>query len=465
MSPSLALASAPAPVRAAVRELAALSVLALPLVLTQLTHILVHTTEVLLLGRLGPAPLAAATLAAALYHAAMMFGIGVASATAPLAAQARGAGQPRQIRRVVRQGLWVTAALSLPLMAALWQTRPLLAAMGQDPALLPMTEAYMRAAVWGLPFAIGFIVLRSFTSAFSRTRAVLGAALAAALLNLPLSYGLIFGRFGLPALGAAGAGLGVTVTFTVMFLLLLAYTLTVRPFRRHAILVRLWRPDWPMFREILRLGLPIGGAVLMEVGLFAAATLLMGLIGTSELAAHQVALQLASIAFMIPLGISHAATIRVGLAAGAGDRARARLSGWVACGFGLACMSLSAVLFRTAAGPLTALFIQTGTPEGAAAQATAVRFLHIAALFQLVDGLQVIGIAALRGLKDTSTPMWLAAVGFWLIGFPTAAGLGFHSPLGGTGIWIGLAVALATVAAVMILRFERLTRPGRWPAT
>ncbi|MEK0085508.1 MATE family efflux transporter [Benzoatithermus flavus] len=460
MSFTISLAVAP-PSTVAVklaRELRAMLGLALPLVLTQLVQVLVYTTEVLLLGRLGAAPLAAATLAAALFHAAMMFGVGVASATAPLVAQAKGARRPRLIRRTVRQGLWVTLALTVPLMAALWFVRPLLAAMGQDPALLPMTEAYMRHAVWGLPFAVGFIVLRSFTSAFGRTGAVLAAALVAGLLNVPLSYGLIFGRLGLPALGTAGAGIAVAITFALMFLLLLAYCLGVRPFRRYAVLGRFWRPDLPVFREILRVGLPIGGAVLMETGLFALSTLLMGLIGTAQLAAHQVSLQLASISFMVPLGISHAATIRVGLAIGAGDGRAARLSGWVACGLGVAFMGTMALVFWHFRATLAGLFLDAGTAEGAAALAYAVVFLRVAALFQLVDGLQVIGIASLRGLKDTTVPMWLAGFGYWLVGFPVCAVLGFLTPLSGLGIWIGLAMALATVALVMIARFHRLTR-------
>jgi MATE family multidrug resistance protein len=461
---TLAVAAPPTAAATLARELRAMLVLALPLVLTQLTQILVHTTEVLLLGRLGAAPLAAATLAVALYHTAMMFGIGVASATAPLLAQARGARQPRQIRRVVRQGLWVTLVLTLPLMAALWFVRPLLAAMGQDPELLVMTEAYMRWAIWGMPFAVGFIVLRSFTSAFGQTRAVLVAAILGAVINLPLSWALIFGRLGLPALGTAGAGIGVTVTFALMFLSLLVYCLRAKPFRRYAVLGRFWRPDWAIFREVLHVGLPIGGAVLLEVGLFAVATLLMGLIGTAELAAHQVAIQLASISFMVPLGISHAATIRVGLAIGAGDRAGARLAGWVACGLGTAFMATMAVVFWTMRAPLAGLFLDAGTAEGAAALAYAVVFLRIAALFQLVDGLQVIGIASLRGLKDTTVPMWFAGFGYWLVGFPICAVLGFLTPLRGIGIWIGLAFALATVAVVMIVRFHRLTRPPATPS-
>jgi MATE family multidrug resistance protein len=443
-----------------VRELRAMLALALPLVLTQLTQILVHTTEVVMLGRLGAASLAAATLAAALFHTGMLFGIGVASATAPLIAQARGARQPRQVRRVVRQGLWVALAVTLPLMTAMWFVRPLLAAMGQDPALFEMTEAYMRAALWGLPFSVGFIVLRSFAAAFGHARAILMAALAAALINIPMSWALIFGRLGLPPLGTRGAGIAVAISYALMFGLLLVYCLTANPLRRYNAIGRLWRPDWATLREILRVGLPIGGAVVMETGLFAASTLFMGLIGTAQLAAHQIALQLASIAFMVPLGLSHAATIRIGLAAGADDWPRTRLAGWVACGLGTAFMGAMAVLFATAPGALVGLFLDPATAEGAAAFAFAIGFLRIAALFQLVDGLQVIGIASLRGLKDTAVPMWLAGFGYWLVGFPICWVLGFHTPLGGNGIWIGLAFALATVAVVMVLRFERLTRCG-----
>ena len=462
MSSPLAVTAAalPAAPSGLARELRAMLVLAAPLILTQLTQVMVHTTEVVLLGWLGAASLAAATLAAALFHTGMMFAIGVASATAPLIAQAKGARQPRQIRRVVRQGLWATATITAPLMVAMWFVRPLLAAMGQDESLLAMTEAYMRAALWGLPFAVGFIVLRGFAAAFGHARAVLGAALVAGIANVPLSWFLIFGGLGLPALGTLGAGVGVSITFALMFVLLLVYCLRARPFRRYNVLGRFWRPDWATFREILVLGLPIGAAVVLETGLFATATLLMGLIGTAQLAAHQVALQLASIAFMVPLGLSHAATIRIGLAVGADDWPRARLAGWVACGLGTAFMAATAVVFATAARPLVGLFLDPAAADGAAAFAFAVGFLRIAAVFQLVDGLQVIGIASLRGLRDTAVPMWLAAFGYWLVGFPIAWFLGFHTALAGTGIWIGLAFALATVALVMVLRFERLTRRG-----
>ena len=456
--PAAAATSAFAAPSGFVRELRAMLVLALPLVVTQLLQILVNTTEVVLLGWLDARALAAASLAAALLHSGMMFGVGLASATAPLIAQAKGARQPRRIRRVVRQGLWATLAVTLPLMVVLWFARPILAAMGQQAELLLMTEAYMRAALWGLPFAVGFIVLRSFAASFGRTRAVLAAAVAGALLNVPLSWLLIFGGLGLPPLGARGAGMAVAIIYALEFTVLLGHCLTTAPLRRYHMLVRFWRPDWPIFHEILRVGLPIGGAVLLETGLFAVSTLMMGLIGTAQLAAHQIALQLASIAFMVPLGLSHACTIRVGLAVGAGDWWRARLAGRMACGLGLAFMAAMALLFAAAAQPLVGLFLDPAAADGAAAAAFAIGFLHIAALFQLVDGLQVIGIANLRGLRDTTVPMWIAAFGYWAVGFPTAWLLGFHTPLAGTGIWIGLASALATVGVIMMARFERLTR-------
>lgn len=440
------------------RELRAMLVLALPLILTQLMQILVHTTEVVLLGWLDARALAAASLAAALLHSGMMFGVGIASATAPLVAQAKGGRQPRRIRRVVRQGLWVTLAVMLPLMLVLWFVRPILAAMGQQAELLVMTEAYMRTALWGLPFAVGFIVLRSFAASFGRTRAILASAAAGTLLNVPLSWLLIFGGLGLPPLGIRGAGIAVAIIYALEFGVLLAYCLTTTPLRRYHVLARFWRPDWPIFREILRVGLPIGGAVVMETGLFAISTLFMGLIGTAQLAAHQIALQLASIAFMVPLGLSHATTIRVGLAVGGDDWPRAQLAGRVACALGLTFMAAMALLFASTARPLVGLFLDASTAEGAAATAFAIGFLHIAALFQLVDGLQVIGIANLRGLRDTAVPMWLAALGYWAVGFPISWLLGFHTPLAGTGIWIGLAFALATVAVTMVVRFERLTR-------
>jgi MATE family multidrug resistance protein len=276
--------------------------------------------------------------------------------------------------------------------------------------------------------------------------------------NAAAAYGLIFGRLGLPALGLRGAGIAATLTNVFLFVGLLGFILSDRQFRRFHILGRLWRPDWARFREIFRIGLPIGVTLVMEVGLFACAGFAMGWIGTAELAAHQIALQCASVTFMVPLGLAQAATLRVGLAAGGNDAPGIRRAGLVALLMGSVFMLSMATVMWAVPGAIVGLFIDAGDPANAAVVRAAVTFLAIAALFQLFDGGQVIGAGALRGLKDTRWPMVFAALAYWGVGMSLALGLGFGVGLGGLGIWVGLAVALAVAAALMIGRFGILAR-------
>lgn len=434
--------------------------LAGPLAATQLAQMFINTTDVLLLGWLGPEPLAAASLGLALYHFLFMGGVGVVQATSPLLAQALGARQPLRVRRLTQHGFLVVLLLAVPLMLVTSQGGVILAALGQDPHLLESTRLFLWAMLWGLPGMLGSVFLRCFTSAFGTGRPVLAATLATLPLNAVLAYGLIFGRLGMPELGIVGAGVASALSHSFMFLFLLAWCLKVPRFRRHVAPFRL-RPDPRVIREILALGLPIGVALLMESGLFSGAGLLMGLLGTLPLAAHQVTLQICATFFMVPLGIGFAATIRVGLAQGAGDRAGARRAGLVASALGAAVMAVVALGFLLAGHVLVGLFLDTAVPEARAAAALAVTLLQVAALFQLADGLQVIGISSLRGLGDTRVPMWIAILGYWLVGFPTAALLGHATPLGPVGVWLGLAAALAAVATMMLARFNRLTAPVR----
>jgi MATE family multidrug resistance protein len=278
------------------------------------------------------------------------------------------------------------------------------------------------------------------------------------VVNAVLAWGLVFGAFGLPRLGLVGSGIASSLVNAGMLVALLVYATRVRPFRRYAILGRLWRPDWPTFAEILKVGLPIGGGLLMEVGLFASAVMLMGWLGKDQVAAHQVTLQIASTSFMVPLGISMAATIRVGLAMGAGDAAGARRAGRVALGLGVLCMAGFALLFWTMPEALVGLFLDRADPASARPLELAALFILIAAAFQLVDGVQVIAAGALRGMRDTRVPMLLATISYWLVGFPAAYALAFPLGWGGLGVWIGLALALAAAAVLMLTRFERLSR-------
>ena len=280
--------------------------------------------------------------------------------------------------------------------------------------------------------------------------------------NAVCNYGLMFGNFGLPRWELVGAGVSSAAVSLLMFLALLGYVLWDRRFRRYAILLRFWRSDWPRFVELFRVGVPIGLTIVAEAGLFSAAAFLMGLISTEALAAHAVALQCAAVAFMVPLGIGQAAVVRVGLAAGAGDRDGVARAGWSALVAGSIFMACSALAFWFAGTWLVGLFLDLSLPENAPVVELAVAFLVIAALFQLVDGGQVIGVHALRGLSDTTVPMWLAIGGYWAIGFVASVVLAFPLGLGGRGVWMGLALGLAFVATAVIWRFHRRQRllPG-----
>ncbi len=436
--------------------------LGIPLALSQLAQIAIQTTEVVMLGWLGPESLAAGGLAANVFFIQFLLGLGVVTAVSPIVAQIVGRpgrrGKLRDVRRVVRQGFWVATTLAVPFMIVCWQVRPIVIFFGQDPQLALKAESYMHALLWAILPALWFIVLRCFVSAFGRTRAILAVTLWGVAFNGVCGYALIFGHFGFPALGMVGAGIAAALTHSSMAALLLAHVLTDRQFRRYALLGRLWRPDWPRFREIFRIGLPIGGMWVLEGGVFAAALFLMGLISTDAIAAHQIALQCAGIAFMVPLGISQAATVRVGLAAGAGDLTQVRRAGWSAIVMGTSFMALTCLLFLLAGTFLVHLFLDPSEPANEPVAVLAAQLLIIAGLFQLFDGAQSVGAGALRGLKDTRLPLVIAVLGYWLVAFPLAIALGFGMGWEAVGIWIGLAAGLAVAALLLNLRFHWRSR-------
>jgi multidrug resistance protein, MATE family len=442
------------------REARALAALSVPIILTNVGQVAIQTTDVVMIGWLGADALAASVLGVNVMFVLLLFAIGVVAATAPMIAQDLGRRRHavREPRRTVRQGLWVALAIGLPTWALLWHIAPLLHLFRQDPELIAAAEPYVHAAMWGFVPALWFVVLRNFIASLERPRAGMVVMFLGVGFNALADYGLIFGAFGLPALGLPGAGIATSLTNLLLFGSLLAFVLIDRQFRRFHLLGRLWRPDWTRFREIFRIGLPIGVTLVMEVGLFASAGLLIGLIGKAELAAHQIALQCASVTFMVPLGLAQAATVRVGLAAGGGDVPGIRRAGIAALVMGGMFMTATASLMWTAPQALVGLFLDASDPANAPVVEAAALFLAVAALFQLFDGGQVIGAGALRGLKDTRWPMIFAGLAYWVVGMSLAVGLGFGLGLGGLGIWIGLAVALAVAAALMIGRFIVLQR-------
>lgn len=446
-------------------EVRATILLAWPLIMTNLAQTAMTTTDVVMMGWLGPESLAAGALGSNLYFATVIFGLGLTMSTAPMIARELGrkSHSVRDVRRTVRQGMWASVAIAVPIWVALWQSEAILRLMGQDADLAREAGRYVRALQWSvLPFFF-YLVLRSFVSALQRPLAALAVSVGAVGVNALVAWCLIFGHLGLPRLGLFGAGIATTVADTAMFVALVIVIYADRRFRRYHLLGRFWRADWPRFRELWRLGLPIGVTLVFEVTVFNGATFLMGLIGTPSLAAHSIAIQIASLCFMVPLGLGQAATVRVGRAYGARDAEGIRRAGWTAFAMGAGFMVVTALLMIAMPRALIGVFLDVGAPANLPVVELAVSFLAIAALFQLADGGQAVAAGMLRGLHDTRVPMIYAALGYWGIGLVSGVVLAFVVKLDGLGIWIGLAAGLAVVAVLLIARWLRRDRLGLVP--
>jgi MATE family multidrug resistance protein len=443
-------------------ELRATVALAWPLVLTNLTQSLIQSTDIVLLGWAGARTLASATIGINLYYAFLIFGIGLVIASAPMMARELGARRHsvRDVRRTVRQAMWSALAICIPVWLLLWHTEPILLFIGQDPTLAAGAQQFVRALMWAMLPVLWYLVLRSFVSALEQPIWSLVVGAAGVIVNAFLNYGLIFGKFGFPALGLRGAGIGSSCANSFMFLGMAAVVILHPRFRRYHLFGHFWRPDWQRFREVWRLGLPIAVTLALEITVFNAAVFLMGLIGTNAVAAHAVALQIAAFTFMVPLGLSQAVTVRVGLAFGRGDRPGIARAGWTAFALGVSFMALMAMAMLAFPHRLVTLFLDPADPANAPVIPLAVSFLFLAALFQIFDGAQSVGAGMLRGLHDTRVPMLFAAFGYWGIGLGVSVGLAFGLDWKGVGIWTGLATGLAVVAVLMIGRWIRRDRLG-----
>lgn len=434
--------------------------LAWPMILTNLAQTAMTATDVMIIGRLGADALAAGALGTNLYFAPLIFGLGLMYATSPMMATERGRFKHsvRDIRRTVRQGLWLAVLVVIPIWIALWHAEAILLAMGQEPGLSKQAGIYMRGLQWAmLPF-FGYIVLRSFISALERPGWALVVMAIAVALNALGNYALVFGRLGFPQLGIFGSGVATSFASLFMFVGLAVVCMVEKRFRRYRLFGRFWRADWPRFWALLKLGAPISGILAFEVTIFNAAAFLMGWIGAAPLAAHIIALQIASVTFMIPLGLAQAATVRVGLAYGAGDAEGISRSGWTAFVMGVSFMAVMALVMVTWPELLVSAFIDVTDPKNAQVITLAVTFLAFAALFQVADGAQAVAAGMLRGLQDTKVPMFYAAIGYWGIGLPLGAFLAFRAGLAGNGIWIGLCCGLASVAVLLIYRWLQRDR-------
>ena len=432
----------------------AVTTLGLPLVGGHLAQIAIGVTDTVMLGWYGVDALAAVTLASSYFFVLFLMGAGFAFAVMPMVATFDAEDDEISIRRVTRMGLWLSLAYAVVIMPFMIWSEALLLLMGQTETVAADAQNYLRIAGYGMfPWLVAMVV-KSYLAALERTQVVFWIAVLATLCNGLINYALIFGNWGAPELGIAGAATASLVTQAIGMVGIVAYALYVLP--HHQLFVRFWKADWEMLSRVFRLGVPIGFTGLSETGLFAATAVMMGWLGTVPLAAHGIALQCASITFMLHLGISNVATIRAGNAYGRGDRDHLARGARVVFIMSLITAVLTSVVFLVWPEPLVLVFMQSSEPARDQIVAIGVGLLAMAALFQLVDGAQAIALGLLRGVQDTTVPMAIAAISYWVVGMPCSYIFGFVLGYDGIGVWMGLVLGLACAAILLSARFWRV---------
>ena len=436
--------------------------LAGPLALANLLQMLTYAIDVIFIARLGTAELAASTLAVSLFGLVIWSLQSLTGAVAPIIAAELGARAPalRPVRRAMRMAFWLSLMVSVAGMALCATLGPLARWSGQDAHIAELSSGYMAVLLWSAPLMIIAGVQRSFVAALGRPIFATAITAVGIGINGVANWMLIFGNWGAPELGLQGAATATIITSaSIVAMYALAIWLDPR-LHRYRIMGFFWRPDWARLQEIIRIGTPIAITIVAEAGVFGGAAFLMGYLGGLELAAHTLAINLAAFAFQVPFGVGQAATIRVGYFFGAGDRLGVTRAGWTGIAMGAGFMSTTGIAMLLIPESLLSVYIDATAAENAPLVALATGLLLVAAAFQLFDGVQAVAAGALRGLKDTRVPMWIALFSYWVPGFGLAIGLALFTPLGASGVWIGLATGLTFAAGLLLRRWHMRERLG-----
>jgi len=434
------------------RDARAIQRLAGPLVVNNLVLAGMSVTNTIAAGRVGPEPLAGVAVGVSYYQIFWLAGLGVLMSLSALVAHAYGAGDDREVGHRLRQGLWLSQMIALPLLVALLFVEPVLAWFGTDPRTIPHASAYVHTLCFGMPAMLAYLAHRYTTEGIGWTRPIMFTAAIGLAVNVLGNWVFTLGNLGVPSLGARGCAIATVAAQWTMLVSMHVYQRHHAVYRRFGLFSRFEWPQGKTLRDILALGLPIGGSVVSEGAMFAVAGLLMSTLGTEIVAAHQIALTWGAIMFMVPLAFHSATTVHVGHRLGAGAAAAGRFAGWSGIAMCAIFMAASAVVIVLANDAIPRLF--TADPE--VRQIAAVLLLFVA-LFHVPDGVQVGAAGALRGFKDARVPMMLNFVAYWLVGFPVAWWLGIHEQQGPVGIWTGLIVGLFTCAVLLSLRFRQVS--------
>jgi len=424
-----------------------------PVIASQLLQMSMGFVDTIMSGHLNATALAAVAIGAAVMNPLIVLIIGVLMGLSPIIAQVFGARKFQEIGKNVRQALWLSLFLGIPVFFMLRHMEWLMSLVHVDPHLIPVTQGYLNAISWGIPAIAAYLVLRFFNEAIGATKPGMYFALLGVFFNVTGNYVFMYGKLGFPAMGAVGIGLSSAVVGWIMFIGILIYTATKKSYKRFNLFHNLHLPEWEYMQELLYVGVPNGISTFLEVSMFALVALFIGSLGTDAVAGHQIAINVASITFMIPLGLSTAITVRVGQAIGRGKHHAARFSGFTGIALSASIMACMALLLFVFPYFITSIYTHSHN-----VQKIAVHLLQFAAIFQISDGLQVSGIGALRGLKDTRIPMIVNIIAYWAIGLTTGYYFGLIRHYGPQGFWIGLIAGLTTAAILHNSRFIYLTR-------
>ena len=436
--------------------------LGMPLILSNLAQFAINITDAVMLGWYDVTALAAATIAGTLFFVIFIVGAGFSQAVTPLVAAAAEEGDDVQVRRVTRMGLWLSILYGLAVTIPFFWAEDILIAIGQEPEVARLSDIYLQIVIWQMIPALIVMTLKAFLAAMEHTAIILWATIGTAILNGFINYALIFGNWGMPELGIKGAAIASLTVNLISVAILVAYIQRYLP--QFALFKNFWRSDSEIMRRVFVLGWPIGLTSLAEGGLFSASAVMMGWLGAVELAAHGIAIQLASMTFMVHIGFSQAATVRAGRALGRRDEMSLRRGGITAIGMSALFAVGTSLIFLTIPETLVSLFIDPSDPERATLLRIGASLIMVAALFQLVDGLQVMALGLLRGVQDTTVPMVMATISYWVIGLPVSYLLAFPLGFGAVGLWLGLVIGLAIAAVLLSWRFwgrsVKITPPG-----
>ncbi len=426
--------------------------LGLPVIAAQLLQMSMNFVDTVMAGNLSAEALAAVAVGGAVFIPFIMLAAGIMMAITPIVAQLYGARNIQEIGINARQGLWLSQLLAVPVFFAIRNLGIVMEFLDVTQEIIPVAIGYLQAISWGIFPLCAYMALRFFNEGMSVTRPSMYFALIGVLVNIPANYILMYGKLGFPQLGAVGCGYASSIVGLVMFLGMLIFTVNHKPYRRFEIFSSFKKPEWPYLKEILRVGVPIGLSSTMEVTMFALVSLLMGSLSAIAVAGHQVAINFSAMTFMVPFGLSTAITTRVGNAIGKKSIGEARRRGFVGITLSTLFMSLTAIIMFTIPDLITGIYTQNE-----AVQQVAISLLYMAAIFQISDGLQVSSYGALRGLKDTTVPMYVNLFAYWVVGLPLGYYLGIIQDFGPQGLWMGLIAGLTVAAIFHNMRFFVMT--------